>query len=582
MPSLRLTPGRIAWIVLLGLLFAFAPRPRRHSPEPRFEPPPSRSLSGAGRQFVGLVTGEEIPKAREMGLDEDLFASDTLVRIDIKIPDSGLNILRRYHWQMGNDARQDASATVYEGQKVYSKVAVHLKGSAGSFQSVDGAPSLTLNFDKVVRGQTFHGLKKIHLNASHQDSSLVSEQLCRELFNAAGVPTPRATQARVSLNGRDLGVYVLVEGANKQFLKRHFKDADGVLYDGGFVSDVHAGLEVDSGDEHLGREHLGSFLAAMQPAKPDKRARIESVLDVDRFLSMVALEVLTVHWDGYSMNKNNYRIYRDSESQRFVFLPHGMDQMFGYRRSSPTLDINAGMNGSVTRQVLSVPEFKARYVQRVGEVFTNSFNAEVLLGRVDAISARMKPFLAESGIFAIRGQMEAANGLRQRIIARVNHVQSQLANGPKPLRFNQANEVHLSKWSPGRVSGSVRFPRTDGPNGERIGVALSGAGAGSWRTQAVLEPGRYRFIGKASALGLLIDPKLPDPIDNEGRTLFSGVGLRISGGEMQQRLTHDAAGEEVWCDFEVSVLSEVVLICECKASAGEGYFDVSSLRLIRR
>jgi spore coat protein CotH len=101
-------------------------------------------------------------------------------------------------------------------------VAIHLKGSAGSFRPVEDKPALTLNFDKFAPGQRFHGLKKIHLNNSVQDSSYLSEQISRELFLAAGVPTTRATQAKVQLNGRNLGVCVLVEGWNKQFLKRHF------------------------------------------------------------------------------------------------------------------------------------------------------------------------------------------------------------------------------------------------------------------------------------------------------------------------------------------------------------------------
>src|SRR5204863_6314993 len=55
---------------------------------------------------------------------------------------------------------------------------------------------------------------------------------------AAGVPAARAAHARVELNGRDAGLYVLVEGYNKRFLKRHFGDARGNLYDSEFMHDV--------------------------------------------------------------------------------------------------------------------------------------------------------------------------------------------------------------------------------------------------------------------------------------------------------------------------------------------------------
>src|SRR6185436_17379159 len=108
-------------------------------------------------------------------------------------------------------------------------------------------PAMTLNFDKHIKGQTFHGLERLSLNNSVQDPSLFSEQISRELFAAIGTPTPRATRARVELNGRDLGVYVLAEAANKQFLARHFKNPNGNFYDGGFLKDVNGDLDKSSG-----------------------------------------------------------------------------------------------------------------------------------------------------------------------------------------------------------------------------------------------------------------------------------------------------------------------------------------------
>ena len=49
-------------------------------------------------------------------------------------------------------------------------------------------------------------------NNSVQDSTYLSEKICREMFEAAGVPSPRAGHAVVEFDGRLLGLYVLVEG----------------------------------------------------------------------------------------------------------------------------------------------------------------------------------------------------------------------------------------------------------------------------------------------------------------------------------------------------------------------------------
>jgi hypothetical protein len=60
----------------------------------------------------------------------------------------------------------------------------------------------------------------------------MTELICGELLRAAGVPAPRITHARVMLNGRNLGLYVLVEEFDKTFLGRHFSNPNGNCYDG--------------------------------------------------------------------------------------------------------------------------------------------------------------------------------------------------------------------------------------------------------------------------------------------------------------------------------------------------------------
>ena len=111
---------------------------------------------------------------------EPFFTNATLTHIRIHLDEPALTALRLH-------PRIYVRATVAEGTLVYSNVGVHLKGQYGTFQGTDGKPSLTLKFDKFVRGQRFHGLDKLHLNNSVSDPSYLTELLCREPFRAAGV-----------------------------------------------------------------------------------------------------------------------------------------------------------------------------------------------------------------------------------------------------------------------------------------------------------------------------------------------------------------------------------------------------------
>jgi spore coat protein H len=177
---------------------------------------------------VWALAAARLSAAAKPDASDELFTNAAIRHVRIEISREGMDSLRQYTWQNRNKIpRTSVLATVREGPLVWTNVAVHLKGAYGSFRPVEDKPGLTLNFDKLAEGQRFHGLQKISLNNSVQNPSYVSEHIARELHNRAGVPTPRVDYATVELNGRQLGLYVLVEGWNKQFLKRHFTNGKG-------------------------------------------------------------------------------------------------------------------------------------------------------------------------------------------------------------------------------------------------------------------------------------------------------------------------------------------------------------------
>jgi hypothetical protein len=521
---------------------------------------------------------------------EDIFTKPVVLWIEIEIPRTGMNVLRRTQWGGGNgDERPTAKATIREGGNVYTDVAVHLKGAAGSFRPVDDHPALTLNFDKFKPGQSFHGLHKISLNNSVQDPSFLSEKICREMFDAAGVPVPRAGHAIVKLNGRQLGLYVLLEGANKQFLKRYFKNAKGNLFDGGFVRDVDTSLSVNSGDDPKDRSGLVRLQAALQQTamQPAGRARtlapLEKALDVDRFISMIAMEVLVVHWDGYLMNRNNWRVFHDLDSNRMVFIPHGLDQMFGVgaqgRMGNGRRDLDRPqISGAVAAAVLSVPEGRERYRLRIGQLYTNVFKVNAIMTRVDEIEAVLEPALAQIEPQAARDQAHQAAWFKKRVSGRGDQIARELGTPSTPLKIGSDGIIRLTGWKASPVQtgnpGLAQAKDDQGRNLLRIAIENGNASSssGSWRMQSILAAGQYRFEGKL---------RLQDVVVQQGDAR-SGAGLRVSKAPMPRKLN----GTTDWVDFVYAFqveddTTEVELICELKALHGEAFFDAGSLRLVR-
>jgi spore coat protein CotH len=376
----------------------------------------------------------------------DLFSSTNLLRISITIPEAGMNALRSYRWNQENPStlkRPYALATVRSGEAVFTNVAVHLKGSFGSFRSVDGTPALTLNFDKFAPGQEFYGLHKVSLNNSVQDPTCLNEKLCRELFESAGVPVPRADHAVVILNGRKLGLYVLTEGFGKRFLKRHFKKANGNLYDAGYLHDIDhpEELRLDIGNNPEAMPSLKQLFVATRQLDPTQRFKdIAQVLDVDRFLSMMAMEVILCHWDSYSMNRNNYWIYYDPDSRKLVFIPHGMDQVLGIDRPNFDLPLVPRMLGKVSRALVSTPQGRRQYLARIDHLFVQLFEPAALCRHLHQIDAKIADELqSPQRRWPVRGRDPRAfvmssgsheqdvEQLCQRIFARADSLRRQLS-----------------------------------------------------------------------------------------------------------------------------------------------------------
>lgn len=499
-----------------------------------------------------------------------------LYRFHIEIAPDDVELLRGYHWNGwgggGEEDRPQVKVTVREAGTVYTNVALHLKGAAGSFRRFDDKPALTLNFSKHAKGQQFHGLSKLSLNNSVQDPTFLCEAVCRELFEAAGVPAPRADFATVLINGRDLGLYVMVEGYNKDFLRRHFSNVKGNLYDGGFCQDIHRNMEVDSGEHPEDRSGIQQLLSAAREPSPSERwARLGKALDVDRFVSMLALEVLTCHWDGYSMNRNNYRLFHDLETGRMVFMPHGMDQMFSWPDGRMRTDssIYPGVNGVISQAVLTTPEGEQLYRKRLGILHTNLLAPGKVVGRVRELAGRIRPTLAAYSPHLAQNHDQAVEYLCERINQRAQSVQFQLAAATEVLPFDENGVAHLDNWhaaSSGRTRG-LRMDTTEEDGTPLLEIRSTRGGTGSWRTRVLLPAGRYVFEGRARA---------------SGRAAGGRVALRISGVPMSGETVAQPGWIDLRFPFEVhQMVAEHVLVCEFSGPGGEVAFDASSLRLIR-
>jgi len=524
--------------------------------------------------FALLCAGARVDAAGAAAESEKFFARGIIPQIHIQIAKTNLLRLRQ-------NAREYVRATIREGDRVYEEVGIHLKGAAGSFRDIDNdKPAFTLNFDKFIDDQKFHGLDKLSLNNSVQDPTYMTEAICADLFLAAGVPTPRTGHARVSLNGRDLGLYVLKEGFDKAFLKRHFKNVKGNLYDGGFLQDIDASLERTSG-EVRGRADLKALIAATdEPDEARRLERLRALLDFARFLDFASLEMLTWHWDGYVMKKNNYRIYHDPDSGKMTFFPHGMDQMF-WDANGPVLPRAQQVEGMVARAILETAVGRKLYRERTASILTNIFTLARLTNHINQLQARIRPVLEAIGQNDHLNHDSAVANLRNQVQSRARTATKKLFDPPPSrLRFDPGGVASLTNWQKLDIRGTGLLDQSqtrDGTKALHVAAGADGRCTASWRTRLLLPAGVYVFESRVRTAGVV-------PLAKDVNSKGVGAGLRQS---QRQARRHGFAGDNDWqkAEQEFTVTAEdeeTVLLCELRAEKGEAWFDLDSLKLRRK
>jgi len=494
------------------------------------------------------------------GADFDRLTTSAPVRLSLQLSQQAIASLRR-------DPRRNVDGVLRESGKTYRDVAVHLKGSTGSFRPLGQKPSLTVTLDRYRPEQDFHGVSKIHLNNSVEDPSYLNERIGAELFMRASLPAPRVTWAVLEINGEAQGLYVLKEGFTRGFLERHFGRPVGTLYEGS-GSDLGQPMSRDVFDVEEDRAMSTAALALGESNKDTQWDMLTRAVDMDRFVLFMAMEMLIGHRDGYCLARNNYRIYSQPREGKLIFLPHGMDQLFG----RPDATITPTFAGRLAEAVRTSPIGARHYRERLEELTRDFFRAEELIGLVDEWVGRLCSVLEAKDARSLK---EAAEDTKSRMLARKEYLVKRLAHpDPKPLAFATGQEK-LTNWV-----------ATDIPAGGRLEVALSPEGkpalkieAGpttmaSWRCRELLPPGRYQFEALVATAGV----RPPQTGRNRG------AGIRVSGVQplAPHNLVGDNAARLLTVSFEVGgEAREVEMICELRAVAGRAWFELESLRLKR-
>ena len=352
------------------------------------------------------------------------FALDHVLDVAIEMAPADWERLRHQtrrgaNEKAGADCRAQPYAEVFswfaadvtvDGRR-YGNVGVRKKGFYGSLSREK--PALKLGFDKLVDDQALGGvLKRTTLNNSVQDPSLLNTCLAYHVFAAAGLPAPRCNYARVAVNGEHLGLYAHVEDIERSLLQRAFAAAGGNLYEvtyGDFRPDLRGTIEKKNNRDAGDRSDVDAIVAALQDPSPAGLRALAAAVDLDRFLTFWAAEVLVGHRVGYANSLANAWFYREPGG-RAVFIPWDPDNTFD-TELAPALMVN----GAIAHRLYGAPEWRARYAARLRQLLDTVWNETELVRRSERMAAIVQAHsLPERRAEAARGAGRVRRFIRER------------------------------------------------------------------------------------------------------------------------------------------------------------------------
>jgi spore coat protein CotH len=320
------------------LLACTEPTTRPSANEPFLPPennqPEDTGTYTGGKDFDDTTTdpgtgddggGDDDGGGGDDGGSGDTVFDDTVVQeFALDIPDDSWDALAGGGWGGGTNDYYEATFTGM-GEKL--EVGIRLKGSS-TYQTIDQKPNFKIKFDEFVEDQELADVDCFDLHNEMYDPSYMKEFLAYKAFRDAGLPASRTGWAHLTVNGRDYGLYAIIEKEDGRYLKQWFDDTTGSVYES-----VSCDLTATSCWE-LDREGEDDpdALGKLQRAASDSSDWYDSIqgaIDWPVVSRSLALEMSIAHWDGYAGNLNNIRFYHEPTVDRWYYTPWSTDLAFG-------------------------------------------------------------------------------------------------------------------------------------------------------------------------------------------------------------------------------------------------------------
>lgn len=321
--------------------------------------------------------------------------------------DNAIQEIRIYFAQSNWDALLDAERAGNDGYIQADSIRINGTTLRGVGVKYKGNSSYNANQVKnpfhieldTYTPQDYQGYTDIKLSNVKFDPSFVREALSYSILRQY-MHAPKANFANVYVNNTLIGLYTNCEAINKKFVSEKFGSNDNAFFDcsppagagpgstnlpnlaylGTTESSYYSAYDMksDSGWNHL--IDLTNVLS-------NNTANVETVMDIDRALWMLAFDNIMVNLDSYlGQFKQNYYLYKD-DNGRFNPVIWDLNMSFGTFTMTGTINLTTTTSKAqlthllhqndaawpLMQKLMAVPTYKRKYLAHFKTILLENF-----------------------------------------------------------------------------------------------------------------------------------------------------------------------------------------------------------------
>lgn len=329
------------------------------------------------------------------GSAQALYDVNTIQDIRIVFAESNWDALLDAQAATTEDYIPAVSVTI-NGTAFYN-VGVKYKGNS-TYNPNQTKNPFHIELDTYVN-QDYQGYTDIKLSNVAKDPSFVREVLSYSILRQY-MHAPLSNYANVYVNGNLMGLYVSSESISKKFVDKHFYSNTNAFFKcnpiggagpGGnsFPNLAYLGTNAASYASSYEMNSLTGWddLINLTNTLSNNVSNIETILDVDRALWMLAFDNALVNLDSYlGTFKQNYYLYKDNNG-RFNPVVWDLNMSFGVFSQTGTIGLNtttlkkqmthllhnADAAWPLVQKLLGVPKYKRMYLAHFSTIMNENF-----------------------------------------------------------------------------------------------------------------------------------------------------------------------------------------------------------------